>query len=235
MATKPFILFIVEGVSDKDALEAIVNELTDTDIKCHVVGGDLTSRDEINVSNILKKIKDEINKFFKNKNMVKSYITNGSFLKIIHIVDIDGIYINDDLIIEDENVNQFVYENNCIIANKKDNVIARNKKKRDILDKLSSIKEIAKTNYELYFFSSNLDHVLHNEMNLEEKLKCSYADKFTDKYTDDIEGFIEFINDKSIVIDGDYKTSWDNIKKETNQIKRCTNFHLCVNDLKTLA
>ena len=44
-------------------------------------------------------------------------------------------------------------------------------KKVSILDKLCSTPSIGRIKYFMYYFSCNLEHVLHNEQNLDDKLK----------------------------------------------------------------
>ena len=54
---------------------------------------------------------------------------------------------------------------------------------------------------------------------------------FTEKYQDDLDGFIEFINSEDIVAPGDYKESWEYIESVNDCIVRKSNLHLFVNEV----
>lgn len=70
--------------------------------------------------------------------------------------------------------------------------IARNEQKQRVLYRLSSEKMIGKSPYAVYYFSRNMEHVLHNDArNLSNEEKANYADEFADTYSQNPEGFIE--------------------------------------------
>lgn len=102
---KKVILFLVEGASDLTSLEFIDNINDDETIKFQITSGDITSKSNVTVQNC----RDEINKillFF----MGRSKLRKTDIIKIIHILDIDGIYIPEINIVEDKNVKKiFIY------------------------------------------------------------------------------------------------------------------------------
>lgn len=97
-STKKIVLVIVEGPSDASALERYFVKYFDSDrIVTKIIHGDITTDKNIDQS----KIKVHLG------NKVKSWITKDKFKKsdldrIVHIVDMDGAYIDDKLIQLDE-------------------------------------------------------------------------------------------------------------------------------------
>lgn len=89
MSEKKVVAFIVEGPSDEAALGTIMKEhFSKDEVQFVVVHGDITLKDYVSVGNILIKINEQIEG-------VKSRYryAQDDFLKIIHIVDTDGVYI----------------------------------------------------------------------------------------------------------------------------------------------
>lgn len=69
--------------------------------------------------------------------------------------------------------------------------IARNEQKQRVLYRLYPEKMIGKSPYAVYYFSRNMEHVLHNDArNLSDEEKANYADEFADTYSQNPEGFI---------------------------------------------
>ena len=76
---------------------------------------------------------------------------------------------------------------------------------------------------ETYYFSCNLDHVLHNKRNLEKSRKEDYAFYFALKYENKEEAFIDFVNDSSLCLAYNYADTWVRIKEDKNSLLRFTN------------
>ena len=91
------------------------------------------------------------------------------------------------------------------------------------LDVLSNTAIIYDLLVETYYFSFNLDHVLHGIRNLDQSLKEEYANHFSDQYESKENEFIDFILDKSPSNVKNYKESWDYIKKDLNSLSRSSN------------
>ena len=100
-----------------------------------------------------------------------------------------------------------------------------------ILNKLSKLSEICNIPYSVYFLSCNLEHVLHNVQNVLPEEKMKYATSFSDKYVDNIDDFIKFMNSNEIAVNGNYDETWDFIKQNNNSLNRHCNFHLFINKL----
>ena len=158
MKTKKVILFIVEGISDKTSFALILSNLIKTkNIQFHIVNGDITSDRYTTVTNAITKVHEQIKNFLENKFFQKKDI-----LKVIHLLDTDGAYVGKDYIKEDD-IEGFLYSPDFIKAGNIDLVLARNDKKSRVVNKLSARPEIASIPYSMYYFSCNLEHVLHSQ------------------------------------------------------------------------
>ena len=106
------VLFIVEGITDQISLENIVDTLVDeynssstyTDnVIFEISEGDITS----NYSSRPNNIKSKITKIIKAKGKRKYAPTD--YKEVIHIIDTDGAYIDDNRIFQDESKENFFY------------------------------------------------------------------------------------------------------------------------------
>lgn len=224
MSAKKVILFIVEGLSDMHSLSIMLSRLINSkNVQFQIVGGDITSCKESNHSNIIKKLNEVVKKFLERTHFKKQNI-----LEIIHLVDTDGAYVN-EFYINEGPVSKFHYSPEAITARSIQEVLERNVKKSALMNRLSTLTKISNLPYSIYYFSCNLDHALHNIYNLDDDLKIEKAYDFSDKYADDLPGFIDFINDASLKVNGTYKETWNFIKLENNSLNRNSNFHLVIN------
>lgn len=222
---KPVIILIVEGESDKEAFDGILNELyTTNELYFHITRGDITTQPGTSEQVIKSKIGDII-KMVISKTKAKA----SDIRKIVHIVDMDGAYIDDDIIFYDK-INDPLYKENGIYTKDVEYIIKRNENKRKIINKLSTMSSIKKDRisieYSLYYMSCNLDHVLHNIINLDTNKKVTLSEDFSDKYIDYPAKFLEFISNSDFTVKNNYRESWEFIKKDNNSIKRFSNFHL---------
>lgn len=197
------ILFIVEGTSDQNALEPILDALIDDSrIMFTVVRGDatigLSNSISFTSSNMKNRIKNIIDYFLNNnRGIKKEYIK-----KVVYITDTDGCFINDSNVYENINDITTRYENDGIYTNNVEFIIKRNHEKSKNLSMIHSVSNgIYGLPIETYYFSCNLDHVLHNIRNLKQALKEEYADNFADKYEGREEEFIGFLNDEKLYLD----------------------------------
>jgi len=78
----------------------------------------------------------------------------------------------------------------------------------------------------MYYFSCNLEHVLHDEQNLDDNLKSRYSYDFEDKYYGRELEFKSFIQDSIFSVKGDYNETWNFIKSDNNSLNRFSNFGL---------
>lgn len=225
---KKVILFLVEGASDLTSLEFIDNINTDETIKFQITSGDITSKLNITPQNC----REEINKILLSF-LERSKLRKTDIIKIIHILDVDGVYIPEINIIEDKNIKKFLYTINGIVAPSKENVQKRNESKKQIVEKLLVTSKINSIPYEMYYMSCNLEHVLHDKLeDISEDEKKELANKFADRFYEKEIEFIDFINNKDFKVLGDYKVTWDFIKKDLNSVNRYSNFWLFFENLK---
>ena len=109
MKSKKVILFIVEGITDKNSLSLILSKLlSNNHIKFHIVGGDVTTNKNTTIQNCITKVNDEINKFLSISKFKKTDI-----LEVIHLVDTDGAYVEDEFVKLD-NTNNIIYKLDCM-------------------------------------------------------------------------------------------------------------------------
>lgn len=212
-------------------------ELIEEDVYEH--GGDITSSSYVEPKNIETKI--------TNRFIMPAVRSDGVYPKkiarIIQIVDLDGAYIPNSNIVpysaEHQDCEKTFYdgENGRIEAADISAIIDRNIRKRDNLEYLLSLPEQKikiKTKsipYEIYYFSSNLDHFINHNANVESGKK-KLAQDFLDTYGLDTEAFTKyFLGDEGSVGHMGYMESWDFIKEGCNSVRRFTNIDCLIRKL----
>ncbi|MCR5214914.1 MAG: hypothetical protein K6E10_10915 [Eubacterium sp.] len=253
---KKVILFLVEGDTDKITLEASIDkfisglEIEDIIIKFASMnkreggkianGGDFTSDKEVYPGNIEEKVSYRIDLM---KDDGKIYPKD--VVKIIQLVDLDGAYVDKDIIIKRDDrkskIENRVYFEDRIETDNDFSTRRNLQRKRENLDFLSSketFKLGSKTiDYSIYFFSSNLEHFLYNEQNLslDDKVVKSY--EFERDCNIDLNYFYSKMwTGDYLLKDMTYMESWDYIRKNGNKsLSRCSNINILFSDLKEWA
>lgn len=222
---KSVILVLVEGFSDKSALENIIKVLVPKEkIIFSVMNGDITSNRTTKADNILRRVGEQTKECMSRHKIIKSDVS-----QIIHLVDADGVFIPDSHIKQVEG-EHFQYGENEILAKNQQIVKDRNAHKSAMLKKLEHAGKLFGVPYRVYYMSCNLDHVLYNIRNLEPQQKVEYADLFYEKYEGREKEFLSFINDREIAPQGDYKDTWRFIEEDVNSLNRFSNLHLFFDD-----
>lgn len=221
--TRKTVLFIVEGPSDKSALEKIFKKIYryERGIEFRFTDGDISSDPEITITTVEDRIYGIVDVFLKDRKLKKSDI-----FQVIQIFDMDGAYIPDEAINQGDS-GAFVYSLNGISCSNTQKVKDRNVLKRKIMDHLLSVHEIKGLAYEMYFMSCNLDHALYNEINLEKEKKQVYADAFYERFLGNEDKFIGFL--QADVVNGvpdSFNASWHYIKEDLHSVERHTNLHI---------
>lgn len=218
---KKVIAVIVEGPSDEAALGSILKEyFSSAEIQFVVVHGDITTKDYTLTDNILSKINNLIESV-KQKYGYK----REDFLKIIHIVDMDGAFCDDAIVEKD--VEGVRYYLDRIETKYPDYLIRKHTQKAEILSKLYSSGKINGVSYRIYFNSCNLEHVLFNELkDFTDDEKLEKSDDFAEQYEGKSDEFIQFISDESVAVEGSYKETWEYIEKDLNSLNRHSNMNL---------
>lgn len=225
MARRKIVLVIVEGPSDADSLELYFSKFFDSNtVHMKIMYGDITSKRGINQSNIKARLGNEIKVYAENNHFKAADVQ-----QIIHLVDMDGAFVDDSVIIEDETKDKFVYTFENIIVPNREEAIKRNERKRKNLNVLSSRTSVMWNSipYKIYYMSCNLDHVLHDNPNATDEEKKINSLAFIEKYYDDINEFIKFISESTFSQCTEYKESWDYIKQNKRSLERNSNLGLC--------
>lgn len=224
MKRKKVVLVIVEGPSDEEALGAVLNNYFDKDrVYVHTHHGDITTEKGNKCSNIISKVNECV------KLCMRQYpFKRSDFKRIIHVVDMDGAFIPDNAIVEDKDAYKPIYTEEVIRTNHPEGIVKRNAQKRENINRLIPTSIIGNIPYQIYYMSSNLDHVLYNKLNSTDVEKESDAHNFAIKYKDDLNGFKAFLQDSDFSVNQNFIDSWDYIKQEKHSLERHTNFGLCL-------
>lgn len=171
--TDKIILFLVEGPTDEDTLALIYSKIIkEHDIRFEVLHTDITADENMTVKYIEDRIKEAIEVYLKKN----PFIEESDILKVIQIIDTDGAFIPDTLVKQSDTEKTEYYET-YIAAKDRNRLIRRNISKRNIVYKLSHSEYMAGFPYEIYYFSRNIEHVLHDisdDLTDKEKADLSY-------------------------------------------------------------
>ncbi len=219
---KKVILFIVEGPSDEATIGSIMKEyFIGNQVQFFVVHGDITVKDYVSVDNIIKRI-DELVEKVKGRYRYKT----SDFMKIIQLVDTDGVFIPNKQVHEAD-VNSIMYYEEHMDTKSPENTLKRNHTKAQLLLKLRTTGKIKSIPYRIYFNSCNLEHVLYNELkDFSDAKKEQMSDDFAEKYENNVTEFIAFISEESVAVPGTYQETWKYIEKDCNSLNRHSNMHL---------
>lgn len=221
------ILFIVEGHSDKKALEYIIRKIYSNynGIEFRVTDGDISSEETVTKENVEEKIYRIVLDFMEDKKLKRSNI-----FQVIQLFDTDGTYIPEDAIVTGES-KKIEYTETNIVCKDIEKVKARNIQKSNIINHLLSQSEIKGFPYKMYYMSCNLDHALYNQQNLDDELKGEMADKFYERFIGKERMFIDYL--ETDVVNGvpeSFPASWRYIKEDLHSLERHTNFHIFFKD-----
>ena len=228
--TKKFILFLVEGKNDEREIGAILHtpcfdQFRDKyQIQFLTNGGDVTAAAKVTASNIQGKLNDILLNFRRN-GVPFNNIRVDEIQEFVQIVDMDGAFIPFENIVRG-NVRDFDYTSTSIITSNVDGAIGRNRKKADILRKLSEIAQVGNVPYSVYFASCNMDHLLFDKRNPPPNVKTGCAYHFIERCTADPSVLNDSIFKQGIMADGTYDHSWAYIQQGCNSLHRHTNINL---------
>lgn len=224
---KKIVLVIVEGPSDETALGVIMNRLfRQNEVIVHVMRSDITSELSTTPGNIVSKINMSIRSRFG------ASFKSGDFLRIIHIVDTDGAFVDESAVVQDEGSLKTEYTIKEIHTKNREKILERNVRKSKNLKKLLSVSNIHSVPYNVFYMSCNLDHVLYNKMNSSDEAKEKDSWTFAKKYQNNIPEFIQFIGNSDFTVADGYHESWNFIMKGLHSLERHTNFVLCLSNIE---
>ncbi len=219
---KKVVLFLVEGVTDQESLALILSKLLqDDEVQFHVIHGDITANQRTPPENPAPQVMGQVRQFLDR------YRYRLSDLKqIVHLVDMDGAFVPDECVCLGT-MDRIRYFSDRIETSSPESILARNRHKRKVLNHLSSLSAIGSVPYAIYFFSCNLEHVLHNERrSMTSREKVRYAQEFTDRFYDCPRTFLSFIRSHEFAVTGEYEETWRFIRGGTHSLNRYSNFHL---------
>lgn len=226
MPRKKIVFAIVEGPSDEEALAVLMSRIYDKNtVYFHVLHHDLTTEFGVESSNVVSKVGDLVRAYAKRNPFKQS-----DFFQIIHIVDMDGAFVPDEIIVEDEAHEKPYYSETEIRTKNKAGIEARNRRKRENLNRLSVTHTIWKIPYSIYYMSCNLDHVLYGKLNSTDEEKEQDAFQFAKMYRNDIPAFLKFLKESDFSVIGEYAESWKYIKENQRSLERNTNLGICFDE-----
>lgn len=200
-------------------------------------GGDLFGESNVNESNLTEYIDDWYISTWLHVND-RLCLRRKDICGLYHVIDMDGSYIPDDCVgYGGSSRLHNTYRDTGILTSCKTSTeqqratMAHRRKNIDAALKTDAIKcKGAKMPYKLYFFSSNLDHYIHNDANLPGNLKVVRAEDFSNRYFDDPNGYRSFFIEG---IDGtaDWQSSWDKVRSGMASIQRGSNYGFLIDDL----
>ncbi len=250
---KKIVLLLLEGRSDFEALVGpLANILYEKDpaieVEYRYLGdrvsrdsgsdehGDITSQYGVTPKYIKKLIDEHYLVPFFNMN---SFYTKDIAL-VAHVIDTDGAFIPDERVLPaPEGGTRLEYRPDCILASDVDGIIDRNRRKADNLRYLASITSIRteydrqkrEIPYRAFFISSNLDHFLHGDANMDDSKKVQRAKEFADKCAFQPSHFFDIIQGDKDFADCGYDESWLRIQEGCTSLEPHSNIGLLVDDL----
>ncbi len=255
-----FVCFCVDGQSDIDALRIQFEDLFD-EIGGDAINvdfrysefqgenhGDITTLKGVEPDNV----EQMIYKYYFKQQDRSSDLGWDDLTHIIHIIDLDGAYVSDTNIhgfsAEEELLSKELGYNgrpkralymadHIAVTNEApvQQMCERNKRKRRIIEHLLSIDVLTarrkEVRYELYYFSTNIDHFLYGDANLSGPQKMIKASEFSRKYGDG-ELLREFMANSEFSTKLDYAASWKAIRKGNSSLCRGSNVNLLIEKIK---
>lgn len=225
--TKKIILIMVEGPSDEDTLALVFSRLIrEQEITFAVLHGDITAGENMTAKYIEEAVQAKVAAYlYKNP-----FIKIKDILKVVQIIDTDGAFVSGSQIIQSDTEKTKYFET-YIEAKDKNRLVRRNISKRAVvfhlmkMTKLNMMKTFkASVPYEIYYFSRNLEHVLHDistDLKNDEKEELAY--EFADYYSGHPVEFLKLLYEGNFYVAGDYEETWKFIMEQGNSLKRYCN------------
>ena len=239
----PIVVVIIEGASDKrylkEPLEAYYRKKhghTCKIVTVRDVTGDPNVNDNTFVSEMVTRIELGLS---DRENMIDNDVAV-MITEVVHVFDIDEAFVDDDLIVENENCDNFTYSRKGISYKSKQAVISRNKTKRGRIETLLKMKEITlfgKTfPYQVFFYSVNIDDFHHDDaLNWDADTKNKRAAEFERQYFIErsqegkIKKFLQiFKNNNPEDFPETFEETWDYIKVDNHSLNKCSNVFLII-------
>ncbi|MCR8855297.1 hypothetical protein [Lysinibacillus fusiformis] len=239
--TKKVLLIIVEGQTEQIILEDYLDAyFADTTIRFDVQREDVLTKWDAH-----KRIPNIKNSVIR---VIQSYLDKYKFLAkdltaVVHITDADGCFIAPECVRVDENIEQkLFYTEDAILVKsdkRKEQIEQRNEMKARnarilIANDYFSINRL-KVPYQLFYFSTNLEHVLWDERNEIPTEKIHKADEFIENLSGTIEEYLKAYLpvDDELPYREKMKKSWSFLMEGGHSLQRGTNVPLLFEMIKT--
>ena len=224
---KQGIILIVEGKIDRIALEGYLESVFPTCvIKTYVYGGDLTcgidgDRNEIEPDKEVNRIAQEV--------MHRNGWQTHDVIKVVQITDTDGAYVDDSYVIKDTKIaDKTLCTEKALLSKNPKGTIKRNRYKRKYTLELQQQSELRQMNisYELYYMSTNLEHVIRGDCcRYTPQEKSVFAREFRSEcFKDDEYASRTFFDDE--LADKTFEESWSFIMSNGHALGKHTNLGL---------
>lgn len=234
--TKKVILVVVEGETEQVILYDYLDMyFAESEVRFDVQRGDILTKWEGNkkTTNIKKTVGQVISRYLeKNKFLPKD------LLAVVQITDADGCFIPLEQVKVSTNIKGSIFYDETEIlvesAKKKEAIEERNTLKAQNIKILATSESFTlkkkSVPYQLFYFSTNLEHVLWGERNEEPVGKVSKADEFIETLSCSIEEYLrQYLHvNKDNSYDEQIEESWSYIMQDCNSLKRSTNVPLLV-------
>lgn len=233
--SKKVCLFVVEGTADKTSLALPLQNLfrhffDPAHVEFDIMNGDITADYRTKPDTIIGQLGNHI-----KKHLDKNKLRFDDLIQIILVVDTDGAFIPDNHVIVGERKYKkypFYLNDSIVTANsvEQEKIQIRNHRKVSNLKRIITRPKVREIPFCVYYFSCNMDHVFHNDANMDDDNKVSMAENIEDRYRENCEGFIDYLR-KSFPAGAEYSyhSSWNFIEEGTNSLKRNSNFVLFLN------
>ena len=148
-------------------------------------------------------------------------------------MDTDGTFIDDSVCYQDENCHDFYYSESGIFFRNRNQIIDRNIRKSQNIKVLCTMRSMYSNEipYRAFYLSQNLEHVLHNKLNVSNTEKRLLAREFDLKYYNKAHEFaLDFVQ-SSYAVRKNYDKSWNFIQINNNSLSRFSNLDILLKEL----
>lgn len=246
---KKYILFIVEGKHDKEEINAILQtpyfeSFQNSYVPCFLLpnvgnsrnstqysgeaGGDITADKKTDASKIQGRLNELVNDF--RKHGMGYPVAHQDIARIVQITDADGAFVPPECVVPSSEP-KAKYRAGTIETANVDGIRGRNKKKSEVLRKLTSVKQISNIPYSIYFVSCNMDHVLFDDRNMTPYRKRLFSEDFQTQIENNPKIIFDTVLKSGIGTNKDYDSSWLEIQQNKNSLRRSTNLNLLLMEL----
>ncbi|MEK5233583.1 hypothetical protein MHB42_17915 [Lysinibacillus sp. FSL K6-0232] len=239
--TKKVLLIIVEGQTE----QVILEDYLDAHFANSTIRFDVQREDMLTKWDKHKRVPNIKNSVVQ---AIQSYLEKYKFLAkdltaVVHITDADGCFIAPEYVKVDESIKQnLFYTEDAILvksAKRKEQIEQRNEMKAKnakilIAHDHFSIQRL-QVPYQLFYFSTNLEHVLWDERNEIATEKIQKADAFIENLSGTIEDYLKAYVpvDAMLPYKEKMRKSWGHLMEGCHSLQRGTNVPLLFDMIKT--